>query len=44
MWQFVLIVGSFKCTSVNPKTEKCLSPRTGIDYKIYRNGTLSSHK
>lgn len=24
----------FKCTSVNPQTEKYLSPRTGIDYKV----------
>ena len=24
----------FKCTSVNPQTEKYLSSRTGIDYKV----------
>ena len=28
---FSLLVMSFKCTSVNPKTEKCLSSRIGID-------------
>ena len=28
------MVRSFKCTSVNPQTEKCLSSRTGIDYKM----------